>query len=464
MGWTRNINFKKRDLGRAFMFAAILAAAFNATAMAGSVQPNAEQIAAYEKSTEGARIKLLMALAKQGQHELADSMIQRYPLTGKYAGNRTLYIEGLILRGRKDLKGAAAKFRAALADDPKLTLVRTDLAQTLVAMGEDDSAKHHLQLLEADAPNAQVASNIRALIDHVDKNSPYKFNAYISLAPSTNINNGSSHDKVKVYSIFDGSMDETEVQSRGKSGLGTAFGVSGTYTKSFGQNWSASFSEGGSARVYSDRTFNNFALNQAVDLRYSQDRANISVGMFATEAIQNDLSGMPFYSYGPRVSATLNVTAKDAIFGTAVFEKRIYRDALVLNGWGNYNEFGWRHAFDPTLNVTTSIGFDRLKSGYNEYSYKTWYTGLELYKELPHGITADVSSRVQHTTFDVFNQAGQKFRKDNRLIGSLGLVKRDWNIFGFAPSVEYTFVKNFSNLNIYDYNSSTFDVRLTKNF
>ena len=467
MGLTRSNKLAKRDRGRAFLFGLMLCASITvmtAPSTAGNVEPNAEQTAAYEKSTEGARIKLLIALAKQGQHELADTMLQRYPLTGKYANNRTLYIEGLILRGRKDNKGATAKFRAALADDPKLSLVRTDLAETLIAMGEDDSAKHHLQLLEADAPNAQVASNIRAFIDRIDQNSPYKFSAYMSLAPSTNVNNGSSHDTVKVYEgpVF-GLVNEP-VLTRRKSGIGTAVGVNGSYYKRLGNHWAAVFAEGGSAKIYSDRSFDSFGLSQSFDIRYMQDGARIGVGLIASESIKSDLSGMPYYAFGPRVSTSVNLTVRDVIAETIIYEKRKYPHASSVNGWASFTDIGWTHSFDAGTNVTTSLGFDRIKSGFDAYSYKTWYTGLNLYKEMPHGITANLSGQAQYSTFDVFNDVGQKFRKDARLIGSLGLVKRDWNIFGFAPSVEYTFVKNFSNLNIYDYNSHAFDFRLTKDF
>ena len=80
------------------------------------------------------------------------------------------------------------KYRAALASDPSLTLVRSELAKTLFELGENDSAKHHLTLLMADAPNAVQAQGIRSFIDTIDASRPYTFSAFISAAPSTNIN------------------------------------------------------------------------------------------------------------------------------------------------------------------------------------------------------------------------------------------------------------------------------------
>jgi outer membrane protein len=491
MGVTHSNIMKKRAIRRAFLFAlAFSTSVFVAYAPshAGSLEPNAEQIAAYEQGTEGARIKLLIALAKQGQHELADTLLQRYPLTGKYAANRTLYIQGLILKGRKDNKGAAAKFRTALADDPKLTMVRSDLAQTLVEMGEDDSAKHHLRLLEAEAPNEQAAANIRAMGRHIDQNRPYKFNAYTSLAPTTNFNSGSNHNKTIVFDPMTGTFVEADIddKSRKKSGLGLQLGGSVSYTKKLSEQFALIGSFGAAARLYKDKSYDSFSLSQSLDLRYADSRGSLTVGVAADEGKNNKSKfdkGTPTssvgpsappspqgaqntksISFGPRVSVSMNVSQRNILTETVALQLQRYNVAKELNGWSSYSDLSWTHLVDSGTNTTASIGFNRSKSGFDAYSYNTYYVGMSFYKELPFGVTTNISGRAQRTLFDEYNFLGQAFRKDNRLIGSLGVVKRDWNIYGFAPSVEYTYSKNFSNLDIYDFDTHAFDIRLTKDF
>ena len=90
-----------------------------------------QQISEYEASTEATRVKLLITLAKAGQHDLAESLLKRYPLTGEFGPTGNSSLKGLILKARGNLTGAAKNYRAALADDPSLTLVRSELAQTL---------------------------------------------------------------------------------------------------------------------------------------------------------------------------------------------------------------------------------------------------------------------------------------------------------------------------------------------
>jgi len=40
----------------------------------------------------------------------------------------------------------------------------------------------------------------------------------------------------------------------------------------------------------------------------------------------------------------------------------------------------------------------------------------------------------------------------------------NWNWAGFAPSLNYTYLRNFSNISLYDYDSHALDFRLTKDF
>ena len=50
----------------------------------------------------------------------------------------------------------------------------------------------------AQAPNDHEAQGIRSFIDTIDARRPFTFNTFISVAPSTNVNNGSSIEKVYI--------------------------------------------------------------------------------------------------------------------------------------------------------------------------------------------------------------------------------------------------------------------------
>ena len=424
--------------------------------------PTPQQTAEYEAADDTSRVKLLITLSKSGQHELAAELLQRYPLQGPHAPDRTLYIEGLILKAEGDLTSAAEKFRAALADDPKLTLVRADLAQTLVELQQDDSAKHHLELLVADAPTEQDAAGVRSFIDRIDERSPFKFSAFLSVAPSSNVNNGSGHSTV--YSPVFGGALTIDDDSREKSGIGAAVGGSVGYTKRLGNDFLAVAAGSAEARIYNDKDFNSYTLSQSAEIRYMFERGYLGLGAVASQALDNSEFDLSYVSYGPRLSTRLNLTAHDRLTASTTYEWRDYGGSAVNDGTAWISDVAWNHAFDSSFNVTLSAGFDDVEAQSAMISYETRSAGFSTYKELPMGFTINAAGEARFTEFDALNVVAGVVREDTRLIGGLTLTKRDLNIFDFAPAVNYTYVNNTSNISLYDYDSHAVDFRLTKDF
>lgn len=423
------------------------------------VEPTPQQISEYEASTESARAKLLITLAKSGQHELAASLLKRYPLTGKFGGNRQLFIEGLILKARGNLTGAAKNYRTALADDPGLTLVRAELAQTLFLLQEDDSAKHHLNLLMAEAPNEYEAQGIRSFIDAIDARRPFTINGFVSVAPSTNVNNGSSID-----TVYNSDGSTIEVGEQKKSGIGFSAGMNAGYSHRLGNDFSLVLAGGANATVYTDSDYNFYGASQSAELRYLLTDGFVGAGLVASENLKNDELGLSYYSYGPRVSLQKAITPQDRINLSSVYEWRNYPDDEVSDGTALILDGSWSHAFDSSLTVSLNAGFDRITSGIDYNSYNAYSAGFSLYKELPFGITTDLYGEVRSAEFDELFPLYDKVREDTRWTGSVRLTKRDFNLWGYAPAIEYTYIYNDSNIANYHFDSHSVDFRLSKDF
>ncbi|MDP1702364.1 MAG: porin family protein [Aestuariivirga sp.] len=429
---------------------------------AKAVDPSPQQITEYEASTESTRVKLLIRLAKSGQHELAAGLLKRYPLSGKFGKNRQLFIEGLILKARGNLTGAAKNYRAALADDPSLTLVRAELAQTLFQLEEDDSAKHHLNLLMAEAPNDYEAQGIRSFIDTIDERRPFKFNAYVSAAPSTNVNNGSSNKTI--YAPLWGVDMDIDDDSRKQSGIGFSTGFSAGYARRLGNDFSVVLGGGVNASIYTDSDYNVYNASQSAELRYLLTGGFLGVGLVASENMKNDEIGLSYYSYGPRVSLQKAITPQDRINLSSVYEWRNYPDTSWNDGTALKINGSWNHAFDSSLTASLGTGYDRMKTERDFTSYETWSGSVGLYKELPKGITVNLNGEFRLSEFDAMHPIAGVTRKDDRYLGSIALTKRDLNIWGYAPSLEYTYVYNDSNISLYEFDSHALDFRLSKDF
>ena len=427
-----------------------------------SVTPSPQQTSEYEASTESTRVKLLIKLAKSGQHDLAEALLKRYPLTGKFGKNRQLFVEGLILKARGNLTGAAKSYRAALADDPSLTLVRAELAQTLYTLEEDDSAKHHLNLLMAEAPNDYEAQGIRSFIDTIDARRPFTFNTYLSVAPNTNVNSGSSNKTI--YAPLWGVEMNIDDSSREQSGIGFSTGLSAGYSHRLGNDFSVVLGGGINASIYTDDDYNMYNASQSAELRYLLTGGFLGAGMVASENMKNDEIGLSYYSYGPRVSLQKAVSPKDRINLSSVYEWRTYPDTSMSDGTALMLDGSWNHAFDSSLMTSLSAGYDRITTEADFTSYEAYSGGFGLYKELPKGITVNLNGELRLAKFDEMHPIAGVIRKDERYTGSIAFTKRDFNIWGYAPALEYTYVYNNSNISLYEFDSHALDFRLSKDF
>jgi outer membrane protein len=444
------------------------------TAPALAVEPTTRQVAEYEAADEPSRARLLIKLASSGQHDLAETLLQKYPLQGPFAANRVLLIEGLILRARGDLTGAVQKYRDALADDPSLTLVRAELAKTLVTLEEDDSAKHHLDILAQSAPNEAAAQGVRAFMDQLDARRPLKFSAFFSIAPSSNINGGSNHSSTAVYHPLIGSGSlALDSKSQKQSGIGAAIGGSVGYSKRMGNDFFLVAAANAHAALYEDSFSNSYGLSETVELRYMLERGHFGLGLVGSQTVSSfeDTVGPDLvekqeysFSYGPRASLQYNVTVQDRVNLSATYEFKEAHELDANDGRQLSLNGSIEHTFDPSLSIGLFGRFTDLENGRGYMSFETRAGGVTVYKELPLGVTVDASGQMQWTDFDDVHPLFGLQREDKRGVGTVGLTKRDLNLFGFAPSIDYTYVRNISNIAAYDYDSHAVDFRLTKEF
>jgi outer membrane protein len=450
-------HLRSKFFQRAALCALVL---FSTVGIAKAAAPNEQQIAAYEAASENERVKLLIFLAGNDP-DTAEWLLQKYPLQGKHAKNRSVFVKGLVQKSRGDLTGAAQTFRDALADDPSLTLVRAELAKTLVELQQDDSAKHHLKLLESEAPNDAEAKGIRSFIEQVDARRPYTISGYVSLAPSTNLNGGSNH-KV-VYVPIAGFMFPYKL-AQPESGIGVAAGLDAAYTQRLGNDFMLVAAGGLDAKVYNNRKYDSYGLSQSLELRRLIENGYVGVGGVSSQSFDLEETGFTYVSFGPRVSLSYQISPRNSLNASAVYEWReniVKSDedstALMLNG-------ALTHGFDQTLQATVFGGFDAIRNEHPLFSYDAYRGGLSVYKELPKGVTLKLTGQASDTQFKAFNGSLGVTRHDKRLSGTVNLTKRDLNLFGFAPSIEYTYSQNFSNSNAYDQKNHAVDFRLTKDF
>ena len=427
-----------------------------------------EQIAYFQSGNEDARFRVLVEMAHTDHVEAAQTLLFKFPLQGPLAKNRTLFLEGLIFEKHGRLNEAAAKFRAALANDPHLTLVRVELAKTLADLDETDSAKHHLQLLEAETQDPQQLAGIRSFIDSLDARHPFTFSGFVSIAPSTNINQGSSNSTVYSPGIAGldgvGAVGTIAPSSQAMSGLGITSGINIGFDKRIGDDWQAVLAAGLTGTYYPALNSVSLGASQSAEMRYLIKDGYLGFGGVASENADPVNLMLGYTSYGPRLSMAKLLTPRDQLTANATYEWRDYYSSPMTNGNALTVNAILTHAMDSTSNIALLGGYENVTQQIAFNSYQDVSVGLGVYKELPHGVTAQLQGTARFAGFDDVNPFTLSTRQDQNLTGSITLTKRDWNLYGFAPSLNYTYTRNFSNISVYDFDSHSVDFRLTKNF
>ena len=80
------------------------------------------------------------------------------------------------------------------------------------------------------------------------------------------------------------------------------------------------------------------------------------------------------------------------------------------------------------------------------------------------GLTINANAQARFSPFDGPDGFTGVTRFDSRYVGSITLTKRDLNFVGFAPSINYTYALNHSNNILFDFDSHSVNLNLTKDF
>jgi outer membrane protein len=158
------------------------------------------------------------------------------------------------------------------------------------------------------------------------------------------------------------------------------------------------------------------------------------------------------------------LTQRDQLTASALYEWRNYANNPSSNGNAFTANAVLTHALDSTANVALLLGYENVTQQIDYNSYQDVSFGLGAYQEFTGGFTVQTQAALRLAGFNAVNPFQGATRQDQNLSGSINLTKRDWNIMGFAPSLTYSYTRNFSNNTIYDYDAHALDFRLTKNF
>ena len=399
----------------------------------------------------------LKALIESGQYDQARDLAAHASKNPQVNALNLAFTNALILKVQGKYAEAAKAMRAILSAYPNLTRVRGELADTLFRMGDTEGAKFNFQLLADSSTTPTQRSFYDNYLTAIRQKRPWTLDAYVAIAPSTNINNGISGDTVII-----GGVPFNAASHKGESGIGLASGVAGTYRFDLAPRWDFTLGARTDGTFYLDNSFDSLNGSAFGELAYTARDWRLGLGVTADRKTM----GWEGYNWdiGPQVSLRRNFGPWGTLIGTAGWKQVTYDTVYAYNG--DETDLGLRYL--KTLNPSSSFGLGMYYSHVNAdvsfNGYDRYRPSIEFYKELPGGLltSAQLSYEWRHYASN-FPLMGTP-REDREFDLTAAVTFRNWSWHGFAPKVQYSLTLNDSNVPLYTYNSQAIGFYLTKQY
>ena len=399
----------------------------------------------------------LKALIEHGQYDQARDLAAHASANPEVNKLNLAFTNALILKLQGKYAEAAKAMRAILSDHPNLTRVRGELGDTLFRMGDTEGATFNFQLLaDSSATNTQ-RSFYDSYLSAIRHKRPWTLDAYVALAPSTNINNGISGNTVII-----GGVPFDATSHAGKSGIGLSSGVAGTYRFDLTPQWALTFGSKLDGKFYQDDSFDQLTGSAFSELSYTTPDWRLGLGVTA----ERTWSAWDAYNWdvGPQVSLSRNFGRLGTVIGTAGWKAITYDSIDAYSG--DETDLGLRYlkTLSPSSSFGVGMAYSHVNANVSFNGYDRFRPSVEFYKELPGGLLASLDADYEwHDYASDFPLMGTS-REDKQLDLTAAVTFRNWSWHGFAPKVQYSYTVNDSNVALYSYSSQTLGFYLTKQY
>jgi len=422
---------------------------------ANAARPNVT----YGELTQGERIAFIESLVAAGDLDAAQRFLAGSRFNEGDAGYRAALVQSIIFKRKGRLADAENLLRRILDERPAYTGVRFQLAEVLALQGRRTAAAYHLQLLADAAPDRNSRDRFESFIDQINPEKPFTVGGFITIAPSSNYNNGAGGDTI----LVNGVPFIINPSGRAQSGLGARGGVNAAFTHRL--NETVSFYAAGSAVVseYSGHAFDTITGDFRVGLRYQDSRRMLSAELI-TDRRWIDLKPID-YGLGGRIFLRQPLAPKLLFSGELQFIKRTYDPdpAAGLNTFSTMARLSY--AFAPARSVYVQAGFVKEDAPRRRHNaYQGGYVEVGGFAELPLGINGSLALRAGRNDYDGLFPGSPFARRDQFYEVRASFLKRDLSYGGFTPRLSLSYYRQKSNVALYDYDKYGADITFTKEF
>lgn len=401
----------------------------------------------------------LLTAIQFGAVDQATALRTRLSDVGRLSDQEEKFIAGLLAARLGDFPKAELIFRDLLDADPHQRLVRFELIKVLVQRENYIAARFHLDLLDYSEQDPDLKGVYRHLRALIAKRQPFEGHLEFAIVPSSNANSGSSQETIYI----DGLPFRINANSQAQADVGVKFNAGVTHRTDL---------SGGRAV---------FLRGFAHGIKYANihnDQIGVGVGAFVRQTLDYGL----YFDGGLDVSALTQGTELYSTSITPHFAFRSplmdqlsmliqgqisyidYRDPGLRDGIGGRFKTSFSYAPTAGVNYGAFVAYDFDSSNVSAAQFDALKVGTNLYRELPHGLSVDLSLSGGVRRYRGIFPTQVFARQDAFINTSLALTKRDWAIAGFAPKATLFYEYQWSNVPLYTHDRYGVSLGVSRSF
>lgn len=441
---------------RILFVAALLALVASAS---GTLATSSGAATTYGELSQAQRVAFIQSLVETGQDALAQRLLSGSRFDEGDLGYAAATLQAVLYRRQGQLEEAEALLRRIVAERPSFSRVRLELADLLAQRGNRNGAAYHLRILADSAEDPGSRRRFESFIDRTSPEKPFSIGGFISIAPNTNINNGSSSDTI----MLAGLPFEITPGGRAQSGIGVRAGVNAALTHRLSETVTVYAAGSAVISEYSGSRFDTLTGDFRLGLRKRGLDYLLGAELIADRRL---IAWTPTdYGTGARLYARKPIAPKLLLSGELQFVKRRYdQDARLETGtFAGKARLDWAYSAGRSVHVEIG-GEDEIIAARPHNSFTGGHVEIGTFQRLPFAIAASFAVKAGMRDYDADFPFLSEPRSDRYLELRATFLKSDFSYAGFTPRLGLSYYVQKSNVALYDYDRLAADVTITREF
>jgi hypothetical protein len=368
------------------------------------------------------------------------------------------FLRGMVAVAQKDYDTAIQLFRRILVRDPQAERVRLELGRAFFLKKDYDNADRQFRFARAGAVGDAVKANIDQYLGAINALREWTFHFAFALAPDTNQNAATATSQIDIFGI----PFLLDKNARRQSGIGLTGEIGGEWSPLLDDNIKARIGTELARTEYSGGDFDDMTLSGYAGPQFLFSDWNLSLlasGFERWYANQSYVHGV-----GGRVAAEYGITS-DLMLGASFGGQEVSNSFIPEQSGPLFStQLQGTYVLSPSSLFQLQAGFSRQDARIAPYSYDGVWLGAGYQQDLPWGFTATFQPSYAITRYDAMLPAFGKTRADDTVMLAFSFLNRRWDYHGFTPRFSYVFTEQHSNIALYRFTRSQFQIGVTSLF